>query len=260
MSGYRFFNPAPVFLDLPGIKPLAGGALQFFAQGTTTAKDTWSDSTLTTLNTNPVQLDSSGRANVNIWLSGAYTVVLKAADGTSVWTRDVDSGAGAGATIPALVAGKFLATDGSNLIWADVLQVPDPTGSANKILSTDGSNLIWIAQPTIPDLPVQNFTNRVKIGTYLRQWGSDSAPASNARQTSRSVTFLNPFSGDPYAITVIPRNVTHTAGGQIGVPAIIAKSATGFSVQFDSDDFGQSNASFIAALPFDWVAEGPTSA
>ncbi|WP_369916545.1 hypothetical protein AB8810_11170 [Xanthomonas sp. NCPPB 3005] len=257
---FRFYNPAPVFLDLPGLAPLAGGSLQFFAIGTTTPKGTWSDSDLTTPNTNPVPLDSSGRANVNIWLDGAYSVVLRAADGTLVWTRDVDSGAGAGATIPALLTGKFLSNDGSNLIWSDVLQVPDPTGSANKILSTDGSNLIWISQQELPDLPVQNFTNRVKVGTYLRQWGSDSAPASGSRQTARSVTFANPFSGDPYFIAIMPRNVTHTAGGQIGVPAVTAKSATGFSVQFDTDDFGQSNASFISAVPFDWVAEGPTTA
>lgn len=256
MSSYRFFNPAPVFLDLPGIKPLAGGSLQFFAQGTTTPKDTWSDSTLTTLNTNPVALDSSGRANTNIWLNGAYTVVLKAADGTSVWTRDVDSGAGAGATIPALLTGKFLTNDGSNLIWADVQQVPDPTGSSGKILGTDGSNLIWQAAPTIPALPIVNSSSSDKIGTLLIQYGNASAPASGNRQTSANVTFTTAYDSAPFIVEVVPRNASHTSGGQIGVPAITAKSATGFTVQFDSDDFGQSNASFINALPFDWIAHG----
>lgn len=256
---YRFFNPAPVFLDLLGLAPLAGGTLQFYEQGTTTAKNTWSDSDLTTVNQNPVPLDSAGRANTNIWLDGAYSVVLLASDGSTVWTRDVDSGSGSGAVIPSLVSGRFLTNDGSNLIWSEILQVPDPSDSANYILSTDGSNLVWIPQPTIPDLPVENYSNRVKIGTYLRQWGSASAPASGARQTAVSVTFPNAFSGEPYFIGITPRNVTHTAGGQIGVPAVTAKSATGFSVQFDTDDFGHSNASFIAAEPFDWVAEGPTT-
>lgn len=260
MPSFRFYNPAPVFMDILGLAPLSGGSLAFYQLGTTTPKPTYSDAGLTVPNQNPVPLDSSGRSNTNIWCNGSYSVALFGADGTQVWSRDIASGDGGGATIPALQSGKFLTNDGSNVLWGDVLLVPDPADSANNILSTDGSNLIWIPQQTLPDLPVENFSNRVKIGTYLRQWGSASAPASNARQTSVSVTFLNPFTGDPFFIGITPRNVTHTSGGQIGVPAIIAKSATGFSVQFDSDDFGQANASFIGALPFDWVAEGPTNA
>lgn len=256
----RFYNPAPVFADLLGLEPLAGGSLQFYDQGTTTPKGTWSDSDLTVANQNPVPLDSSGRANTNIWLDGGYTVVLRAADGTSVWTRDVDDGAAGGATIPTLQNGQFLTNDGSNLQWGEVLQVPDPTGSSGKVLGNDGANLIWEEKPAAPVLPVQNFSNRVKIGTYLRQWGSSSAPASGSRQTAVSVTFPVPFSSAPTFVGVMPTNVTHAAGGQIGVPAVTAKSATGFSVQFDTDDFGQTNANFSGPIPFDWAAEGPTTA
>ncbi len=256
MSGYRFYNPAPVMLDLLGLSPLAGGSLTFYDAGTTTPKGTWSDSALTVANPNPVPLDSSGRSNVNIWLDGAYAVLLKAADGTSVWTRDVDSGSGAGATIPALENGLFLTNDGSNLIWSDVLQVPDPTGSSGKILGTDGSNLIWQAAPTIPDLPIVNSSSSDKIGTLLIQYGSASAPASGSRQTGVSVTFPTAYDSAPFFVSIMPRNVTHTPGGQIGVPAVTTKSATGFSVQFDSDDFGQTNANFTSAVQFDWMAHG----
>ena len=253
---FRFYNPAPVFFDLLGLQPAAGGSLTFYAQGTTTPKGTWSDSDLTVANTNPVLLDSSGRANTNIWCDGAYTVVLKEADGTSVWTRDFDSGQGSGAAIPALDNGKFLTNDGANLLWQTVLQPPDPTGSAGKVLGTDGSNLIWQTLPTIPSLPIVNSTSSDKIGTLLIQYGSASAPSSGTRQTAVSVTFATPYDSAPFIVEVMPRNVTHTSGGQIGVPAVTSKSTTGFSVQFDSDDFGQSNASFINALPFDWVSFG----
>ncbi|XTQ92549.1 gp53-like domain-containing protein [Xanthomonas sacchari] len=253
---FRFYNPAPVFFDLLGIEPAAGGSLTFYAQGTTTPKGTWSDSDLTIANTNPVQLDSSGRANVNIWCDGAYTVILKDADGTSIWTRDFDSGQGGGATIPALDNGKFLTNDGSNLLWSTVLQVPDPTGAGGKILGTDGSNLIWQAAPTIPTLPIVNSSSSDKIGTLLIQYGSASAPASGVRQTSSSVNFTTAFDSAPFIVEVIPRNASHTSGNQIGVPAITTKTATGFTVQFDSDDFGQTNANFINAIPYDWVAFG----
>ncbi|MEB1529899.1 gp53-like domain-containing protein [Xanthomonas sp. WHRI 7945] len=256
---FRFYNPAPVFMDLLGLAPLAGGSLQFFAIGTTTPKGTWSDSELMVANPNPVPLDSSGRANVNIWGDGAYTVRATAADGTSVWTRDVDSGAGAGATIPALLTGKFLTNDGSNLIWADVLQVPDPTGSANKILGTDGSNLIWQAAPTIPDLPVENHANRVKIGTLLIQWGASQAPATGQRQTGVAVPFPFAFSGAPYHVDITVTSTALVSSGVLAVDAVPTKDANGCSVQFDTNDFGNNASRFVNPVPFTWVAYGPTT-
>ncbi|CAE6836350.1 gp53-like domain-containing protein [Xanthomonas arboricola] len=256
----RFYNPAPVFADLLGLEPLAGGSLQFYDQGTTTPKGTWSDSDLTVANQNPVPLDSSGRANTNIWLDGGYTVVLRAADGTSVWTRDVDDGAAGGATIPPLTTPGFLTHDFSNLFFEEFPMLPDPTGSDGKVPVSNGAGYVLTTLPEAPVLPVENFSNRVKIGTYLRQWGSSSAPASGSRQTAVSVTFPVPFSSAPTFVGVMPTNVTHAAGGQIGVPAVTAKSATGFSVQFDTDDFGQTNANFSGPIPFDWAAEGPTTA
>ena len=256
MSGYRFFNPAPVFLDLLGLAPLAGGSLTFYDQGTTTPKGTWSDSALTVANANPVPLDSAGRSNVNIWLDGAYTVLLKAADGTSVWTRDVDSGTGAGLSIPPLDTPGFLTHDFSNLLWQEFPMLPDPTGSDGKVPVANGGGYTLANFPTIPALPIVNSASSDKIGTLLIQYGSASAPQSGSRQTAVSVTFPTPYDSAPFFVSIMPRNVTHTSGGQIGVPAVTTKSATGFSVQFDSDDFGQSNANFISAIPFDWMAHG----
>lgn len=257
---FRILNQAPQYL-LPDGRVNAGGSLTFYETDLTTLKDTWSDEALSTLNSNPVQLNASGQTNTDVWGNGEYGVVCKDALGTILWTRNnVRDVANPGSSIPPLVSGQFLTNDGSVMSWAPVLQVPDPTGSTGYVLSNDGINPTWIPQPTIPDLPVENFSNRVKIGTLLIQWGSSSAPASGSRQTGASVTFANAFSDTPYYVGVTPSNYSHTAGGQIGVPAVHSKSATGFSVHFDTDDFGQTNASFIAAEPFDWVAFGPTTA
>lgn len=49
----------------------AGGKVYFYEPNTTTPKDTYSDSALTTGNPNPVILDSAGRAS--IWLNGDYS-------------------------------------------------------------------------------------------------------------------------------------------------------------------------------------------
>lgn len=257
----RFYDPAPVIFTLNGLYPLAGGSLAFYQKGTTTPKGTWADEDLTVPNQNPVPLDSSGRANTNIWLDGGYTVRALDAFGASVWVRDVDDGGDSGLTIPTLQANKFLSNDGSQLAWADILQVPDPTGSDGKMLTASGGGYILTEPPgPPPTLPVENFANRVKIGTLLIQWGTGSLPATGNRTSGVSVSFPVSFSAAPYAVLPVPTNNTHTSGGQIGVLSVTSKSTGGFSVVADTDDFGQTNAQFINAESFDWVAYGPTTA
>ncbi|HVM93411.1 MAG TPA: glycosyl hydrolase family 28-related protein [Terriglobales bacterium] len=51
-------------------KPLAGGTIYLYVPNTTTYKASWQDVNLTTLNPQPIVLDSSGRAI--IWGTGAY--------------------------------------------------------------------------------------------------------------------------------------------------------------------------------------------
>jgi hypothetical protein len=79
--------PAPKFVGLDGDgNPLSGGLLYSYAAGTTTPKATYSDS-IGTPNTNPVVLDSAGRATVYLYV-GAYKFILTDADGVAVWTQD----------------------------------------------------------------------------------------------------------------------------------------------------------------------------
>ena len=54
------------FIDAAGI-PLAGGFLYTYAAGSTTPQATYTDSTSSTANSNPIVLDSRGEAN--IWLA-----------------------------------------------------------------------------------------------------------------------------------------------------------------------------------------------
>lgn len=79
-------SPKTAFVDAAG-EPLVGGQLYTYIAGTTTLQATYTDSTATTSNTNPIILDSRGEANV--WLGGAiYKFVLKDADGALIWTVD----------------------------------------------------------------------------------------------------------------------------------------------------------------------------
>ena len=83
--------PPPKFtaytLDVDGyVVPLVGGKLYSYVPGTTTPKNTYTDSTLGTANANPVVLDANGQANV--WFDGATKLVLKDSSDVTQWTVD----------------------------------------------------------------------------------------------------------------------------------------------------------------------------
>lgn len=81
-------------------KPLSGGTLETYAAGTNTPLATYQDKLASIPNTNPVQLDAAGRANV--WLAPSpYKFVLKNKSGVTIWTIDnvaPNDGGGGGLT------------------------------------------------------------------------------------------------------------------------------------------------------------------
>lgn len=84
----RLPSPFPHWVNSAGA-PYAGGFLYFYLSGTDTPLDSYSDATLSTLNTNPVVLNSAGRPSVAIFLKNQlYKVVLKDSAGNEIWTAD----------------------------------------------------------------------------------------------------------------------------------------------------------------------------
>lgn len=83
----RLPNPDIQFSDTTGL-PYSGGFLYFYASTTSTPQNTYSDSTLTTPNANPVVLDSAGRAGAIFLSNLAYKVVLKDSNSNIIWTQD----------------------------------------------------------------------------------------------------------------------------------------------------------------------------
>ena len=81
--------PAPKaqFFDDSG-RPLAGGKLYTYIAGTSTPVATYTDSTGTVANTNPVVLDAGGRGQAWLITGRAYKFVLQTSAGTGIWTVD----------------------------------------------------------------------------------------------------------------------------------------------------------------------------
>lgn len=88
----RFVLPREQVFDANG-HPLSGAKLYFYETGTTTPEDTFSESTLSTPNANPVIADSAGRFG-EIYLTAAqtYKVVLKDSADSTIWTADPVTG------------------------------------------------------------------------------------------------------------------------------------------------------------------------
>ncbi len=256
MASFRFYDPAPVNMNLLATFPAAGGSLAFYDIGTTTPKNTWSDRDLTVLNTNPVALDSSGRANVNIWLDGAYSVTLRDSNNVVIWTRDVDSGVEDGFTIPPLAANQWLTNDGSNLLWGTFFQLPDPTGSDGKIPVASGGGYVLQAQPTIPTLPVVTTDNSIKVNNILDQWGTGSIPASGAQIASTTITFPTAYITTPNATVGIAQGSGVVSAGFIGCLGWTT-STTGITVHWDlniTEDASQYK--LTSPIPITWRAVG----
>jgi hypothetical protein len=72
-------------VDTAGV-PLAGGKVYTYAAGTTSDKATYTDSAMTTSETNPIILDAAGCKNVYAY--GNYKFVIKTAAGVTVRTLD----------------------------------------------------------------------------------------------------------------------------------------------------------------------------
>lgn len=146
----RFNNPFPQFFDsTPTV--YSGGALHFYAAGTSTPLDTYSDAALLTANTNPVVLNSAGRSAVDIYLQDlAYKVVLKDADGSTIWTADNFTGRDEKLVAKTLTGsgsptGVVAGTAGSASILPDFYW--DYTNSILYVCTTTGTALtaVWTA-------------------------------------------------------------------------------------------------------------------
>jgi hypothetical protein len=86
-AGWQFF-------DNNGV-PLAGGLLYTYAAGTTTPQTTYTTSTGSIANSNPIVLDSAGRVSTEIWLTSGvtYKFVLKTSVSVQIGSYDNISGA-----------------------------------------------------------------------------------------------------------------------------------------------------------------------
>ncbi|RQV06934.1 hypothetical protein DF047_17090 [Burkholderia cenocepacia] len=122
------------FIDQNG-KPLVGGSVTFYSPGTTTKKDTYQDSALTILNTNPIILDSRGQAT--IWGNGSYRQVVADSLSVTIWDQVVSAAVASDALAGTGGAGMIGMPDGSNLANAFLLSLNRVVDSIAALRATN---------------------------------------------------------------------------------------------------------------------------
>lgn len=91
--------------------PMVLGTLTVYLAGTTTPTDTWQDSALSTLNTNPVVLDARGECVLWLDSTKSYKFVLKNAAGATQWTEDNISGAASASVLASTIGAGMVGFD-----------------------------------------------------------------------------------------------------------------------------------------------------
>ena len=266
MAAFRILNQAPQYL-LPDGRVNAGGSLTFYETDLTTLKDTWSDEALTTPNDNPVEFDAAGRTLTDVWGDGEYGIEMRDALGTVIWTRNnVKASGDPSQTLPdGNEIGDLLIWDGSQWVPSAGILVPDPTDLANYQLESDGTGIpVWVQKaepPAPPESDIDAQSTFLRLNTYLRQWGTGTAPAApSAKSTSVNITFAKAFSGTPYhpGITITESGGS-TPSGAICTHSVTGLTATGMTVTFNvPDDDSTSSWKLANPTPFSYVVEGPT--
>jgi hypothetical protein len=169
--------------------PLQGGLVYFYTTLTSSAKNTYSEYTGTTANTNPVELDSRGEADIYLLGDAAYKMVVKDSDGVTIYTRDPVYG---------LVDDSFLITPAT---FRQTIQAPLRNHFAGLTLSnnaSDATNDIDIAVGECAD----------STGTYLIKLTSSITKrldAAFAVGTGNGGLSTGSIANDAYHLHVIKR-------------------------------------------------------
>lgn len=194
--------------------PLAAGTINTYEAGTTTNKQTFTDSTEGTPNANPIVLDANGRAN--IWLdTGSYKFVIKDSGGSTLSTVDNITGDAAnvfGSTVLSVSTNtNVTASQVNNVIdctaaltlsLLDVASAAEGfvfavknSGSGDVILDPDGLELIDGAS-TLTLKPDQSLmvvcTGTAWLSLYLSEI---TAAADNEFTGDNTFTGTSAFSG-----------------------------------------------------------------
>lgn len=172
------------FTDQNGA-PLAGGLIQTLIAGTTAPAPTFTDSTLSVTNTNPVVLSASGTAQ--IWLQPGllYKFLVQNSFGTTLFSVDNVGGSGGGSG-----GGNLWKAVGANIVNTNGgyigLGCTSPLAEANICGGSSGTNFIL----RLDDNSNSPGLNLYSSGSKTASWSADSAAALRVGNQAGAIQLL----------------------------------------------------------------------
>jgi hypothetical protein len=177
--------------------PLVGGWLHTYVGGTTTRKTTYSDKTLTTPNSNPIELD--GRGEAQIYFLGTVKLILQDAALALIWTTDNVAGYGTFQAENGTEINEF-STDGTLSGDSDDAV---PTEKAVKKYSDSGIQTMFFKTLNVPTLTSPVINTGISGSAFLDEdaMGSNAADKVASQQSIKAYADSRGFisRGDPAA-------------------------------------------------------------
>ncbi len=162
-AGWQFFDNNGTILS--------GGKLYTYSAGSTTPLDTYTSSTATALNPNPIILDSAGRVPAEVWVNSSSIAkfVLKDADNVLIGTWD---------NIPSLISSLNLTGVNNGVVYFNSVG----TFTSGTNLTFDGANL--------------GVAGAATIGSNLNVAGPSALTGNVTANGTLSVTGTTTLSGN----------------------------------------------------------------
>ena len=218
--------------------PMVLGTLTVYLAGTTTPTDTWQDQALTTLNTNPVVLDSRGECVLWLDSTKSYKFVLKNAGGVIQWTQDNITGA------DSLLRVNLAASGGSALVG----YLPAGTGAVattvqaelRNVIHTTGYSTVQAAvNAAISQNKALKIVGSVVTAELLIAAGNLSIIGDGREQSSLKFTgtgtFITQTAGDLLSFSRVKISGDGSTAGPIAVAGSVAFRAFNNSTSDECD-------------------------
>ena len=218
-------SPVPTnFYDTNG-DPLANGFIATKAAGTNTDKTTWTTSALSSTNSNPVQLDANGHADIFLGV-GAYDLIATDANSVPVPTASIYGVVDTAQTYLPILGNTFATgargvATGYTVLSTDYLITVDGTGGANPCV------ILLPAATSGHQLTIQNIGD---VPVAITPHGADTINALVASAVWTMPAAVSAVQIFPTA-TLYPDGTSNWRGLQAFPPANLVTSPTGGGIK-----------------------------
>jgi hypothetical protein len=197
--------------------PLAGGKVYTYSAGTDTPKDTYTNAGGGTANANPVVLDASGRAD--IWLSGAYKIVVKDSTDATISTTDNVTAfqTGSGNTV---TDSTFIIQDNSDTTKQAQFQVSGVSSGVTRTYTLPDANATLLSTGSAVTVAQGGTGLATLTANNVILGNGTSTPSFVAPSTSGNLLTSN---GTTWQSTAPPSGLTTIASGNLatGSPTVV---------------------------------------